>query len=147
MTKMVDETIRPEWIAEAKENGVSYTLLKSRLLDHDWHIEDAISKSPDSKEKYGGWVREALANGISRATFYDRIYRGYSPEEAATVKRFPRKIDHEETLYDHLEVALKNGINRGTFWNRIYRGADPVKASTIPAKRKGGNTRHESAFI
>lgn len=147
MTKMVDEVIKQEWIDEAKKNGISLDILRHRLLTADWHIEDAISTPKGHRNKYGEYVRIAKENGIKRCTFYNRIYKGYTPEEACSSRMYQKKYDHADDLYIYADQAVKNGIHRATFWSRIYRGADPVKASTIPARKKGGNTRHESSFI
>lgn len=137
MTKMVDETIRPEWIKEAKGNGISYSALRHRLLSADWDIEDAITiPSSQARNKYGEHIRKAKENGITRHAFYLRIRRGATPEQASQVRMNLRKHDHDPELYEICEQAIKNGINRGTFWNRIYRGMDPILASTTPARPK-----------
>lgn len=145
MTKMMDRNIRPEWFAQAKANGIKKSTLRTRLLDLDWDIEDAISL--ESQTKPNEWLKIAMSRGIKRGTFYGRIRKGYTPEEAVSVRFLPKKHNHERDLYEYADKAVANGINRGTFWNRIYRGADPEKACTIPARKKGGNTRHESTFI
>ena len=72
-------------IERAAENGVGYHTLATRVYNNGWEVEEAIT-TPLKKHSnpWAGWKETAIANGISSATFYNRIKRGWEPETAAS---------------------------------------------------------------
>lgn len=80
-------------------------------------------------------VEQAEANGISYNTFTNRIYKGWSPDEAATQKVRPQnKVSEEEAYYK--QVAKQNNIKYVNFKNRLKMGWSAEKAATTPVYKK-----------
>jgi len=80
-----DYWITPQHYSEALSNGISYELLTMRVREWTWPIEKAIKTPVRPKNAYGGWIKIAKQNGISSATFRNRVNNhGYDYERAAT---------------------------------------------------------------
>lgn len=71
----------------------------------------------------------AAANGLSTYLVRQRVYTGWSVEDAVTIpKRI--KVNHGNWV----KVALENGLSHSTFYNRIARGMAACDAATTPLK-------------
>ncbi|MBD7914544.1 hypothetical protein H9660_05245 [Clostridium sp. Sa3CUN1] len=73
------------------KNGIKKFTIYSRVYHYGWDIEKAITTPPIKREckarKYPKKYTDlALENGICLITFYARVRKGWSLEDAATVK-------------------------------------------------------------
>lgn len=73
------------------KNGLKKSTIYMRVYRYDWDIEKAITTPPTKREykarKYPKKYTDlALENGICLITFYARVRKGWSLEDAATVK-------------------------------------------------------------
>lgn len=85
------------WLRIAENNGVCNSTLHTRVVRDGWDIERAATTPPASSEsnckrmgemnrKYPKhYIETAKKNGISKDAFGDRVRRGLSFEEAATL--------------------------------------------------------------
>lgn len=99
----------------------------------------------------------AEKNGISRTAFKQRLHRGVSPDEAATVPMVervghdaPKPIGTVRRQADYttsdgqpaVKVALASGVKRVTFYARLHRGWSPDQAAGLaPPLRLSGRQR------
>jgi hypothetical protein len=86
----------------ARENGISSKLIYSRTKQLNWSIEKAITTPIATKtevlrnlalkrQKHSNkYLEIAIKNGIAPQLFRNRIYFGWSEEDAATIKPIPR---------------------------------------------------------
>lgn len=74
-----------EHYAIAAENGICQNTLYYRFHVCGWSINNAIT-TPVRKtsEHWIKWKETCQANGISNSTFNQRLYKGMTPEQAAT---------------------------------------------------------------
>ena len=85
MINPYDYYITDEEYEIAEKNGISKDTLNFRIRRMGWDKEKALTKPP---RKYTNRIKQveiAKANGISRATFYDRLADGRKVEDAYTV--------------------------------------------------------------
>lgn len=118
-----------EDLAIAKSNGIHEKLAKFRYEHCAWELERAITQKPRVQNNLWPKYSEAAEkNGVSRDTFFGRIYRGWTPEEAAgrppmkpwesgTRKPYKRKLIPEDVY----TLAEKNGISRSAVYQRVHR--------------------------
>ena len=69
--------------AIAESNGINRKLLYTRVYQLDWSLERARTQKPRHKSYY----QLALDNGIGLNRYYNRIKKGWSPFEAATIMK------------------------------------------------------------
>lgn len=69
-------------------------------------------------------------NGISKQTFANRRYKGWSREKALNtkVRRYQRLTDEEKDL------MKQNGVDETTFRTRISRNMNRIDAASTPKK-------------
>ena len=137
--------ITPEEYEIAEKNGISKRLLNERVRVNGWGKKRAITTPVRKQKKYDGFIRVALMNGISRTTFYMRVYNGEPLDVAAT--RPPKKPgqilsemqDRRRKYSDEiLETCKKNGICMSTFLNRVNKMKWPIeKAANTPIQQRG----------
>lgn len=119
---------------EEYKEALKLGIIKSnvdRRIKCGWTIKKAISTPVTTTANVEKRKMLVLAqkNGISETTFSLRLKRGWSMEEAATIK--PCK-------YGKLKVlAGNNGICESTFLKRIERGIDPFLAAIKPLDKRG----------
>lgn len=85
MINPYDFYITDEEYAIAEKNGVSKDTLNFRIRRMGWDKEKALTTKPRKYTDRAKQVEIAKANGISRATFYDRLAYGWKVEDAYTV--------------------------------------------------------------
>jgi len=118
-------------IAEARKNGISDHLLRTRLR-RGWSEEDATTEPPTKKKERGYWLDIAKKNGVGEKTFDYRVYyQGLSYTEAALK---PVRGNNERKYW--LEIAKKNGISVGAFNNRVHREWGFKRAATEPINKR-----------
>jgi len=90
-----DEFISKEEYLEAKNNGVSTSLLRDRIRNLCWEKRRAITTPPRVNKRINLLELESLAkeHGISYDILRHRISRGWDEQEAATT---PPILDAKE---------------------------------------------------
>ena len=91
MNNPYDFYITPEEYAIAEKNGISKDTLNFRIRRMGWDKEKALTTKPRKYTDRKKQVEIAKANGISRATFYDRLSDGWKVEDAYTVPVMSRE--------------------------------------------------------
>jgi len=89
--------ILKEWRERAEKNGICYETLRKRINKWEWEVERAItqplidrrknlSEIAKGRRKYPiETLEKAEKNGIAYATFRQRLYNGWSIEDASTI--------------------------------------------------------------
>jgi len=124
----------PEW---AEILGLDYDLLRSRVVNHGWTLEQAITEPINSKVKmdkikieYKGekltikeWSQKL---GISEHLIRSRMFHSKDPEFILKVgkhkKPRERLIEYNGKTKNIKEWAKELGMNYGTIKRRIYKG-------------------------
>lgn len=123
MTSLRDLT--PEQKQIAKDNGIVYHTLSSRLLS-GWDIETAITKPTlkymDGMHYKGKYVtqeqrKHAMSIGVDKALLQCRLENGWTVEEA--VNRPVRKYTKKEKRTDFDEQEVLEVVGRIKYHNSI----------------------------
>lgn len=70
---------------KAEENNITYMQAYNRFYNGHWTKSDALTKPVKKIPRVWSAHKEvALANGISRQLFTNRMLRGFTPVDAAT---------------------------------------------------------------
>lgn len=114
----------------AEDNGISDTTYRRRRVK-GWTPTEAATIPPGQPRD--PWMRIAISNGISRATYRDRVSQlDWDPEQAATIPAGQKESKYGEWP----KVAAANGIKYSTFIMRVKdRGWDPERAATTPTAK------------
>jgi hypothetical protein len=83
--------ITPEEYEAAAARGISRKTLELRVRTYGWPKERAVTELVQQRTDWSEWYAVAAENDITPLTFRTRIYRGWSPERAATVPPRPRR--------------------------------------------------------
>lgn len=83
--------ITPEEYEAAAAHGISARTLNLRIRTYGWPKDRALTEPVQQRTDWSEWHAVAEVNGISLITFRTRIYRGWTPERAATEPPRPRK--------------------------------------------------------
>lgn len=91
----IEETVEftEEELKRIKKHGLTRDRVRTRILKEGWNKEEAIN-TPLKKmttEEAEFYKRLAKENGIPMSTFYKRVQRGMTPQQAATEKKWRRK--------------------------------------------------------
>lgn len=126
----------------AKANGIPKSLVKSRVFQHGWDVERAISQPHASTKRGGMYRRRAEKNGISGTLFCWRLRNGWSEEDASTVlphgrarKRDPFAefgVDEQD-----IKIAEMYGVSRNILLNRLKSNWNIDVAATTPPLKLG----------
>lgn len=83
-------------------------------------------------------VRAAAENGLSYSIYRERVLKGCTPDEAATLprQRVRAKLENGKFASD---VAVENNISRGTYNMRVKYGWTPERACTEPVRALNSN--------
>jgi hypothetical protein len=136
------EYLTPSDFAKAERFGVPEARVKQRFYSLGWSKERAITQRYRPTKNIWGKYKDKSV--VSSATFYERVQRGWTHEEAATTplvsngKKFKQRFPIAPEIR---ELAEKNGIKFYTLRNRIYEYKwSPEEAATIPVgqRRKKG---------
>lgn len=110
----------------ASSNGITRAILHQRYYQYHWNIEQATTEPVTPKNApsdISDLVDVAVANGISRATYYKRVAEGMPPEEASTKPTTKRGRPRKRVYTDEqLEIANRHGISRQMLDRRLARG-------------------------
>jgi hypothetical protein len=108
--------LSPEDEARAIEHGVEIELAKTRI-HNGWDWDEALTTPVNNHWLYTEDAKEAKVNGIKGVTFYGRLNRGWTVEEAKTVPTGgSRRLTVEQNL-----IMLENELHYLTVENRIDR--------------------------
>lgn len=139
---MNDYYVTPEEYEKAKNNGISYSIVNSRIRSYGWNKERALTEKPIIRDRHLNekYVDLAKNNGISREAYAYRVSHGYSEYEAATIpiknrKKHMSELGKGKRKYSKeiIELARSNGISIRTFYRRIQKDKwSPMKAATTP---------------
>ena len=69
----------------AAENGVYPNLLRTRVYQLKWDLERAITQTP--RKRGVSMFQLAKDNGIPINLYYKRVHAGWTPVEAATIRK------------------------------------------------------------
>ncbi|MEK3814216.1 hypothetical protein [Bacillus sp. FSL K6-1284] len=146
-----DYYISPEEFAKAEANGISKDTVVGRIRRQGWDKQRALSEPvrfADRSRFAADWAiygKVAERNGVSRAAFRVRVYRGWSAEKAASTPKVEKKEQIKRmtersprTKYrkfpeEIVKLAELNGIRYGTLKSRAVRsGWDMYTAATTP---------------
>lgn len=135
----------------AEANGIERRYAYNRYYHQHWDIERALTQPVIKKPKnteIAKWRKVAESNGIVRGTFYERVRRGMSYEEAATKPVMPLeerlKLAREKSpnnkkrviTPEQLAIAKQNGICYETAKARVKRNMPVEEAITRPVEMK-----------
>jgi hypothetical protein len=113
--------LSPEDFETAAKNGINYHNAYERFYKRGWSKERTITE-PIRTKAYSTYAKYKDVCVVSRRAFENRLKRGMSPEEAATIPRQDYTVRSgkgvlSKALY---EQALENGIGRATVHARVY---------------------------
>lgn len=134
-------TVVPQHYEIAEKNGISKGAVKSRVYGLGWTVQKAITEPLmkadfERPKEYYDYLEKAKSNGITNATYYSRIRRGWSPEEAAT-KELIKPQDFKRRDKKWMELAVENGISARTYRGRVYNGWTEEEAATTKILKTG----------
>lgn len=124
MYKLTDEDYRKAW----DKHRISKTTLRARFYKYNWSLEKSLNTPLQKKENI--YLRKAKENGILPQTYFTRIWRGWSKEQACSTpplwvkkskvtlvknNKIQRKYDtNNKCPYDYnliydTSICIKNG--------------------------------------
>src|SRR5690606_5986045 len=108
----------------ARENGIEYRTLYSRVYDYGWDVERARTEQPKEyrpfKPIWDKWKETALSNGVGRDLFYNRVRKqGIREREAATTPVQKGGRPQSRWTVEELEIMERNGLNINMVNTRI----------------------------
>jgi len=120
---MDDFYLTQEDYAKAKANGISYENAYARFYNYGWSKEDTIHKPLHKPNLWNQYKDLANKNGVKQGTFYDRMYKGMSPEEAATLSKRPHRgyTKPAKITLEVVQQAAANGVTKNTLCVRVYQ--------------------------
>jgi hypothetical protein len=137
--------ISPEQYKIAKANGIDRNTLHTRVYVNDWELGRAITQPV--KRQQDLWKQWGPVSKVAYSTFYMRMKKGMTPEEAATLppgkpKKPPGRITPED-----IKRAEANGICKATLHSRVFIYNWPIeKAITRPLKPNGRRGKWNEAI-
>jgi hypothetical protein len=115
------EYLTPQDFETAKKNGISEERAKARFYKLGWTKQRTITQK--TRKPQHDWFKYKDKSLVSMQTFYQRIKKGMSPEEAALTPPVPLggRLDRPMKITkEHIERAAKNGIKAATLNHRVY---------------------------
>lgn len=126
--------LNDEDYAIAKENGISRHRAYIRMYELGWSKHDAITK-PLQHLMWPKYKEQCEQNKVSQVTFYKRVQKGMSPDEASTLPPRERggRYKNPKLPQEIVQQAAKNGISIYALRQRVYVYRWPVeKAVSTP---------------
>lgn len=115
---------RKKWVELAKENGINYQCFMSRVNIYGWSEERAATepkqcRSENARRNFESKVRkhpkkyilQAEKNNINYYTFYARMKKGWSLEDASTIPVISKK--------ECGQLGKRTTISKYGDWNRF----------------------------
>jgi hypothetical protein len=132
------EYLTPKDFETAKRNGISEERAKARFYKLGWSKQRAITQ--EIKKPQYDWHKYKDKSTVSEQTFYQRIKKGMSPEEAAFTPPVPLggRLDRPIKLTkEDIKRGARNGIKVATLYQRIYNYKwDVERAVTEPINER-----------
>jgi hypothetical protein len=143
------EYLTPSDFEKAARYGVPEARVKQRFYSLGWSKERSITqKYRPVKNVWGQYKDRAV---VTPATFYNRLDRGWTHEDAATIPLIPngKKYKQPFPIADEIrELAEKNRIKFTTLRNRIYEYKwTPEEAASIPVGKKPARKRRKRRWL
>jgi hypothetical protein len=113
------EYLTPEDFETAKKNGISEVRAKARFYRMAWSKQRAITQEV-RKPRYD-WAEYKDRSLVTEDSFYKRIRKGMTPEEAALTPPTVRLFQPVKITKTHIERAANNGITLTTLSQRVYK--------------------------
>lgn len=113
MYKLTEEDYKKAW----DKHRISKTTLMARVYKSNWSLEKALNTPIQKKESI--YLKQAKENGILPQTYFTRIWRGWSKEQACSIPPMWKK----KTSNIRKEIKLKqyDTINKCPYdYNLIY---------------------------
>jgi len=129
--------ITPEEYQIAAQNGISPKVLESRVRKYAWDKQRAITQPVRKFKDHKEWAKVAEENGISYHTFWQRLRKGWTYEQAATMPKIkPSEIKrYRRYPKEYSDKAKELGIYK-LFVHRMHQGWDIEKACSTPPMTK-----------
>ncbi|UGO49288.1 transcription regulator [Bacillus phage vB_BanH_Emiliahah] len=153
--------LTPEDFDIAEENGIPRHVAHRRFYEQGHSRKRAVTQPVQKRPNpWAEWKDVALKNGICKGTFKSRIYKGSTPEQAATepiktteelaVLMEKGRIKKRRRISKELhERARKNGISATTLQYRLLYSKHPWSeedAVTIPPMSPEEVVRRAASF-
>lgn len=91
----IEETVEftEEELKKIKKHGLTKDRVRTRILKEGWDREKAIHTpiTRMTSEEAEFYKRLAKENGIPMSTFYKRVQKGMTPQQAATKQKYGRR--------------------------------------------------------
>ncbi|ALA13237.1 hypothetical protein TSARBOMBA_205 [Bacillus phage TsarBomba] len=153
--------LTPEDFDIAEQNGIARHIAHRRFYEQGYTRKRAVTQPVQKRPNpWAEWKEVALKNGICKGTFKSRIYKGSTPEQAATEPIKTRaelaelmekgRVKKRRRISKELhERARKNGIAATTLQYRLLYSKHPWSeedAVTIPPLSPEETTKRASSF-
>lgn len=113
MYKLTDEDYRKAW----DKHRISKTTLRARFYKYNWSLENSLNTPLQKKESI--YLRKAKENGILPQTYFTRIWRGWSKEQACSIPPMWKKKSHN--IIKEIKLNQYDTINKCPYeYNLIY---------------------------
>lgn len=115
MFKLTDEDYRNAW----DKNKITRSTLRARVYNYKWSVEKAINTPLMKKES--PYLKKAKENGILPQTYFTRIWRGWTKQEACSIP--PMWVKKSKTTINKNNRIMKeyDTINNCPYdYNLIY---------------------------
>lgn len=127
------EDLTDEELEIAKNNGIPRSVVKSRLEELYWDIDDAITKPIQKRKSFNPiwdkWKDKAV---VSRQLMYDRVMiRKMDEDEAALTPKMPNRKSKVWTD-EEVKIMKENGIYQNLALGRLALGWSKEDAITKP---------------
>jgi hypothetical protein len=139
------EYLTDEDYETAERNGIARKAAYHRFYILCWDRLKAITTPV--KHHHNLWDDYKDRSKVAKTTFYERVRKGMTPEEAASLSPLPlgnplrAKGKGKISLVD-FKVAEENGISENTLKARVYQYRWPVElAVAVPVGKKRPNRR------
>lgn len=115
MYKLTDEDYRIAW----EKHKISKTTLRARIYKSKWSKEKALNTPIQKKESI--YLRKAKENGILPQTYFTRIWRGWSKEQACSTPPMWVKKTNSKIVKQNKIKRKYDTINKCPYdYNLIY---------------------------
>lgn len=115
MYYLTDDDYKKAW----DKNRITRTTLRARVYNYKWSLEKAINTPIQKKESI--YLKKAKENGILPQTYYTRIWRGWSKEQACSIPPMWVKKSNENIIKENRVKRKYDTLNNCPYdYNLIY---------------------------
>jgi hypothetical protein len=116
--------LEPKDIEVARANGISYMNAYNRVYNLGWPVEKAITTPIRDRSNclWYQWRDTCKKHNVTQNSFYQRLYAGWTPEEASTLP-LGTILNKKAAIITKslMALAAEKGISRFTLHARIHR--------------------------